>query len=206
MLGFNAEMSHRIVDMRECHILRPELFALVEPLRRLLAGMLQPKRAAEVQLTLIDGGVDVTIKGVPAGRLDRDRATDVICHRSRACPAQRRSGLGPGDAVRAATGHRDLVGRAGGISARRVPSGDAGRRGGAGRCSSRRRSAGRLAVADLFAGLGTFALAARASYAAEASRDAAAALKQAAPRINVEHRDLYRAPLDAQGAEARSTA
>ena len=32
-LGFNAERSHRIVDMRECHILRPELFALVAPLR-----------------------------------------------------------------------------------------------------------------------------------------------------------------------------
>src|SRR5881628_1350489 len=32
ILGFNAERSHRVVDMRECHILRPELFALVEPL------------------------------------------------------------------------------------------------------------------------------------------------------------------------------
>ena len=49
-------------------------------------------------------------------------------------------------------------------------------------------------VADLFAGLGTFALAARACYAAEASRDTAAALKRAAP-MAVEHRDLYRRPL-----------
>jgi 23S rRNA (uracil1939-C5)-methyltransferase len=52
-------------------------------------------------------------------------------------------------------------------------------------------------VADLFAGLGTFALAARATHAAEASRDAAAALKRAAPAMAVEHRDLYRRPLDA---------
>ncbi|HEY6049130.1 MAG TPA: class I SAM-dependent RNA methyltransferase, partial [Sphingomicrobium sp.] len=51
-------------------------------------------------------------------------------------------------------------------------------------------------VADLFAGLGTFALAVTASYACEASRDAAAALKRAAPRMTVEHRDLYRRPLD----------
>jgi 23S rRNA (uracil1939-C5)-methyltransferase len=51
-------------------------------------------------------------------------------------------------------------------------------------------------VADLFAGLGTFALAVEASSAAEASRDAAAALKRAAPVMNVEHRDLYRRPLD----------
>ena len=52
-------------------------------------------------------------------------------------------------------------------------------------------------VADLFAGLGTFALGVRASYAAEASRDAAAALKRAAPSLAVEHRDLYRRPLEA---------
>ena len=51
-------------------------------------------------------------------------------------------------------------------------------------------------IADLFSGLGTFALATRASYAAEASRDAAAALKRSAPTMTVEHRDLYRRPLD----------
>jgi len=56
--------------------------------------------------------------------------------------------------------------------------------------------AGEKAIADLFAGLGTFALATRAHYAAEASRDAAAALKRAAPTMTVEHRDLYRRPLD----------
>jgi 23S rRNA (uracil1939-C5)-methyltransferase len=52
-------------------------------------------------------------------------------------------------------------------------------------------------AADLFAGLGTFALAVGAVYAAEASRDAAAALKRAAPATAVEHRDLYRRPLAA---------
>ena len=56
--------------------------------------------------------------------------------------------------------------------------------------------AGSSAIADLFAGLGTFALALNGNYAAEASRDAAAALKRAAPGMNVEHRDLYRRPLD----------
>jgi 23S rRNA (uracil1939-C5)-methyltransferase len=56
--------------------------------------------------------------------------------------------------------------------------------------------AGARKVADLFAGLGSFALASDASFAAEASRDVAAALKRAAPTLNVEHRDLYRRPLD----------
>jgi 23S rRNA (uracil1939-C5)-methyltransferase len=55
---------------------------------------------------------------------------------------------------------------------------------------------GANSIADLFAGLGTFALAVRAVYAAEASRDAAAALKRAALAMSVEHRDLYRRPLD----------
>jgi len=52
-------------------------------------------------------------------------------------------------------------------------------------------------VADLFAGLGTFALALPGKvYTAEASRDAVLALKRAASTIAVEHRDLYRRPLD----------
>jgi 23S rRNA (uracil1939-C5)-methyltransferase len=55
---------------------------------------------------------------------------------------------------------------------------------------------GARAIADLFAGIGTFALATGASYAAEASREAAGALKRAAPAMTVEHRDLYRRPLD----------
>jgi 23S rRNA (uracil1939-C5)-methyltransferase len=59
-------------------------------------------------------------------------------------------------------------------------------------------TSGAARAADLFAGLGTFALATGARYAAEASRDASAALKQAAPAMMVEHRDLYRRPLDAE--------
>jgi 23S rRNA (uracil1939-C5)-methyltransferase len=58
-------------------------------------------------------------------------------------------------------------------------------------------------VADLFAGLGTFALPlsdGRRVYAAEGARDAALGLKAAADRtqrtIAVDHRDLFRRPLD----------
>lgn len=63
-------------------------------------------------------------------------------------------------------------------------------------------TAGSARIADLFAGLGTFALSLEGRVlAAEASRDAALALKSAADRaqrpILVEHRDLYRRPLDA---------
>jgi 23S rRNA (uracil1939-C5)-methyltransferase len=56
-------------------------------------------------------------------------------------------------------------------------------------------------VADLFAGLGTFALALDGRMlAVEGARDAALALKAAAGRaqrpVFVDHRDLYRRPLD----------
>jgi 23S rRNA (uracil1939-C5)-methyltransferase len=52
------------------------------------------------------------------------------------------------------------------------------------------------ASADLFAGIGTFALALPGKVrAAEASRDAVLALKRAAPNLAAEHRDLYRRPL-----------
>jgi 23S rRNA (uracil1939-C5)-methyltransferase len=52
-------------------------------------------------------------------------------------------------------------------------------------------------VADLFAGLGTFALALSGKvYAAEGARDAALALKAAGRALFVDHRDLFRRPLD----------
>ena len=68
-LGFNAEASHRIVDLHECHVLRPELFALVAPLRRLLGGILGDGRAAGVTLTLTDAGIDVLLAGIDATTL-----------------------------------------------------------------------------------------------------------------------------------------
>ena len=67
LVGFNAGASHRIVDMRECHILRPELFALVAPLRRLVRG-----RAAAT-MTLADQGVDLLLEGVGAEGSRRPR-------------------------------------------------------------------------------------------------------------------------------------
>jgi 23S rRNA (uracil1939-C5)-methyltransferase len=53
-------------------------------------------------------------------------------------------------------------------------------------------------IADLFAGLGTFALAlAGKVYAAEGARDAVLALKAAGGGVFADHRDLFRRPLDA---------
>ena len=195
LIGFNAQQSHRIVDMHECHVLRPELFELVEPLRRLLSGMIHPKRIAEVQMTLLDAGVDLQIKGVPAGRLSEiEQLTSFAMDYGLARLSVDR-GLGPdtlfepGPATVSLSGV--LVGFPPGSFLQATADGEAELA-----TLVQEAVAGATRVGDLFAGLGTFALATRAAYAAEASRDAAAALKRAAPAMTVEHRDLYRRPLD----------
>ena len=198
LIGFNAEQSHRIVDMRECHILRPELFSLVEPLRQLLNGMLHPKRIAEVQLTLIGGGaVDLLFKGVPAGRLSEiEQLTSFAMDHDLARLSVDR-GLGPDTIYEPQPASVTLAGFPvafpHGSFLQATEDGEAELS-----ACVQEAIAGAGRVADLFSGLGTFALAARASYAAEASRDAAAALKRAVSNMTVEHRDLYRRPLDAR--------
>jgi 23S rRNA (uracil1939-C5)-methyltransferase len=195
LLGFNAEQSHRIVDMRECHILRPELFALVEPLRQVLMDMLFPKRIADVQLTLIDQGPDVALKGVPAGRLTEIEQLTSFAMKHDLARLSVDRGLGPETLYEPQPATVTLSGAPvafppGGFLQATEDGENALIR------SVQEALAGSASIADFFSGLGTFALATRAKYAAEASRDAAAALKRVAPTMTVEHRDLYRRPLD----------
>ena len=195
LVGFNAEMSHRIIDMRECHILRPELFELVAPLRALLGDMLQPKRIAEIQMTLINGGVDVLIRGIPAGRLTEIEQLTAFAMDYQLARFSVDRGLGPDTLYEPQPASvvlsGNLVAFPHGSFLQATEDGERALIEAVGESV-----AGAESVADLFAGLGTFALATRANYAAEASRDAAVALKRAAPGMNVEHRDLYRRPLD----------
>jgi 23S rRNA (uracil1939-C5)-methyltransferase len=195
VVGFNAEKSHRIVDMRECHILRPELFALVQPLRELLAQLLKPKQGAEAQLALIDGGVDVLLRHVRADGLDAVQSLTDFALSNSLARLSVDSGGGPEAVYEPVPASVTLSG-----SRVSFPPGSflqATEDGEGALVDSVRDCIGQSSrIADLFAGLGTFALACRASYAAEASRDAAAALKAAAPAMTVEHRDLYRRPLD----------
>jgi 23S rRNA (uracil1939-C5)-methyltransferase len=194
-LGFNAEMSHRIVDMRECHILRPELFALTQPLRQVLADMLQPQRIGEIQLTLIDGGIDVLIKGIPAGRLSEIEQLTSFAMKHELARLSVDRGLGPEVLYEPQPASVTLSGVAVAFPAggflQATEDGEATLVHAVSECVGDAKS-----IADLFSGLGTFALGTRAKYAAEAGRDAAAALKRVAPAMTVEHRDLYRRPLD----------
>ena len=195
LVGFNAAKSHRIVDMRECHILRSELFALVEPLRKLLSTLLQPKRAVEIQLTLLDQGTDMLIKGVEVEGLQATEQLTSFAAGHRLARLSIDQGLGPETMYEP---QRVAVTLSGVTVAFPVGSFLQATEDGEIALVEAVLSAldGAERTGDLFAGLGTFALAAKASYAAEASRDAAAALKQTAPNMTVEHRDLYRRPLD----------
>jgi 23S rRNA (uracil1939-C5)-methyltransferase len=197
IIGFNAAKSHRIVDMHEDHILSPELLALIAPLRDLIGQILQPKRAGEVQLTLVDQGVDLMLKGVePEGYEAMEALTD-FGRRERLARLSIDQGLGPETLYEPVPAAVTLSG-----TAVQFPVGgflQATEDGEAALVDCVREAVtGAQRIADLFAGLGTFALALPGKiYAAEASRDAVVALKRAAPALAVEHRDLYRRPLDA---------
>ncbi|HVQ07811.1 MAG TPA: class I SAM-dependent RNA methyltransferase [Allosphingosinicella sp.] len=191
-VGFNAEASHRIVDMRECHVLRPELFALVAPLRRLLKGR------AGVTMTLADQGVDLLLEGVGAEGLEATEAMIAFAQENGLARLALDDGYGPqllwepepvtislsGIPVALPIGaflQATADGEAALVAAMREAVGGAG------------------LVADLFAGLGTFALALGGKvYAAEGARDAVLALKAAGAGRGVfaDHRDLFRRPLD----------
>ena len=199
-LGFAEEKSHAIVDIAECHILAPELFALVAPLRGLLRT-LGLKRRADVHLALVDQGADVLVTGLAAQSLHAAEAITRFCERHGIARFAVDDGLGPEtrwepDAVTVTFGgvavpfpHAAFL--------QATPEGEA-----ALVAAVREATAGAATVADLFAGLGTFALALPARvYAAEGARDALLSLKAAANRggrlVFAEHRDLYRRPLTA---------
>lgn len=200
LLGFMAQASHRIVDMQECHILRPELFTLVRPLRALLASLLPQRRNATVRMTLCDQGVDLLIEGAAAEDLKTVEALIAFCQDHHLARLALDDGLGPQTQWEPAPVTISLGGHP--VALPHASFLQASAEGEEVLVASVREAVGRARiVADLFAGLGTFALALEGRiFAAESSGDAALALKAAANRaqrqIFVERRDLFQRPLD----------
>ena len=201
-LGFNEAGSNRIVDMMECHILHPRLFALIDPLRGLLSAILPSKRMAEVQLTLVDERADVGLKGVEVNGLEAVEALTSFSERYQLARLSVDEGYGPETRFepRPATVTLSGVSVALPVGAFLQATAD----GEAALVNAVREAVGNAArPIDLFSGLGTFALALDGQVtAAEASRDAILSLKSAAARAGrplvAEHRDLYRRPYDAK--------
>jgi 23S rRNA (uracil1939-C5)-methyltransferase len=195
LIGFNASGSHQIIDMLECHILDPRLFALIAPLRKLLGGMMPPKRGADVQLTLSDQGVDVALKGVDVVGLEAVEALTEFCERHGLARLTVDEGYGPEPRYEpkpvtvSLSGHP--IALPPGAFLQATADGEA-----ALVAAVREGVTGASRPLDLFAGLGTFALALDGEVTAvEAARDAVLAL-MAARRVATVHRDLYRRPYD----------
>ncbi len=199
LLGFNAERSHRIIDMRECFILRTELFALVGPLRRMLGTLLGPRGSGGVRMTLIDQGPDILLEKVAADDLAATEALAEFAETYRLARLAIDDGFGP----QTRWEPEPVTVTLGGVPVP-LPHGaflQATADGEAALVAAVREAVGPArTVADLFAGLGTFALSLPGRVlAVEGARDAALALKAAANRaqrpVFVDHRDLFRRPL-----------
>ena len=197
-IGFHESQSKRIVDLRECHVLAPELFALVEPLRKLVGPMMRPKRAATIQLTLADQGVDVALAGVEAEGLAAAEGLTRFGERFNLARLSLDEGYGaevryePVPATVTLSGIPVALPVGAFLQATR--DGEAALVAGV-----REATVGAVHIADFFSGLGTFALALDGDVtAAEASREAILCLKAAATRagrpVTAAHRDLYRNP------------
>lgn len=202
VLGFREQGSHKIVDMRECHVLAPELFALVDPLRRLLESWLDRKLAADIEMTLADQGVSIGLTGLKADDLAKTEALLDFARDNRLARLTLDSGFGPESRWEPEPATVTL----GGVPVALPPGGflQATRDGEQALTDSAREwLAGAATVADLFSGLGTFAFALAGPktkvLAVEAARDAHLACQAAArmhgrPVHNL-HRDLFRNPL-----------
>jgi len=207
ILGFNEEASHRIVDMAQCEIMTPELFALVAPLRAMLLSLMTGKSRVSAMMTLTDQGVDVALEGVDAQGL---AAADAIADFGKAHHVARFT-IDEGYGAETRWEPEPVTIHLGGVAVPFPPGGflQATADGEAALIAAVREAIGDAArIADLFAGLGTFALALSGStqlHAVEGARDAALALsgaaKRAQRRVAVEHRDLFRRPLTAKELE-----
>ena len=200
-IGFNAAQSNQIVDMRMCPLLHPDLFALVAPMRDLLAMIAPPRRPVKVKMQLLDQGVELILEGVRAEGLDAAMALQDFAGTHRLA----RFAVDQGEGLEILWQPDPPTMSFGGVAVEVPPfaflqptaAGEAALVAAVGKAV---HDAG--TIADLFAGVGTFALSVQAGrkvYAAEGARDAIAALAGAANRaralVATEHRDLFRRPL-----------
>ena len=200
-LGFNANATHRIIDLQQCEVLTPELFGLVAPLRALLQAIVADGQGAGVTLTGSDTGTDLLLANVSAERLDAiERLTGFAAAHDLA-----RLSIDGAHGVETLVEARQPVLTMGGVTVPLPPAPflQATREGEAALVAAVTEAAGGAArVADLFCGLGTLALPLSRSarvLAVDAAGPAVATLADAARRagraLAVAHRDLFRRPL-----------
>jgi 23S rRNA (uracil1939-C5)-methyltransferase len=203
LVGFNEGGSHKIIDLAECHVLAPGLFAFAGKLKTLFAGR-RGKFALSIDLVLTDRGVDCAIKGMEVDGLEETEALLDFCRANGLARLALDQGYGfedfwaPEPVTVTLSGVK--VDYPSGAFLQAALDGEAALSG-----AVREWLGGSKRVADLFAGLGTFAFALADSasvVAAEAARDASLACRAAANRarlpVEALHRDLFRSPLRAE--------
>jgi len=197
-IGFHAAKSHTVIDMHHCDVLTPGLFALVGQLRQRLEPLFGVGEAAELHVTETDTGFDCAFRW-------RAGLTAALT----ATLTSALSGLG----IARLTMGRDLVFEQavpavtlGGVTVALPPNPflQSTREGEAALQEGVLKIAGKAkAVADLFSGVGTFALplARKAKvHAVEQDKAALQALADAAKApglkpVATETRDLFKLPL-----------
>ncbi len=195
-----------MVDLLECHVLRPAIVALMAPLRALLAALLAPSESAEAIVTESDSGLDLLlVTKAELGLARRERLAAFADAQDLARLSRRHPKRGGAELL---VERRPVRARFGGLSVD-LPAGaflQASREGELALQEAVGRAVGGARrLADLYAGCGTFGLPLAAAghgvHAVEADRAAAEALEGAAReaagrlRLTVERRDLDRRPL-----------
>ncbi len=201
VIGFREQGSHRIVDMRECPVLAPQLFALVAPLRAFLESLADRKLAADVELVLVDQGVAVDLRGIKIEGLAATEGLLDFAQKHALARVTIDQGYGPEttwepEPVTVSLGGTP-VGYPSGSFLQATADGEATLA-----VAAREWLHGATTIADLFSGLGTFAFALAGPakvLAVEAARDAhfscQAAARRAGVPVHALHRDLFRNPL-----------
>ena len=199
LIGFREAGSHKLVDLAECPVMRPELFALVGPLRDLLK-LWGGRYAVDIDLAIVDQGVACDIRKLRYEGLEQTQALIDFAGAQALARLTVDQEYGPEtqwepDPVTVTLGGVPVAFPVGGFL-QATADGEAALVGAA------RDWVEEGPVADLFSGLGTFALALadRGPVTAfEASRDASQACRIAAAKaqlpVTAQHRDLFRAPL-----------
>jgi 23S rRNA (uracil1939-C5)-methyltransferase len=211
VLGFSAKGSHALVDIGACPVLDRRLEALLPPLRDLLGRIMPRRGAARVTLGLADQGADVLLGDLAPDRLALSEQLVVFARAEGLARLAVAEPLGIETVYAPVQPTVTLGGVAlalpAGAFLQATADGEAALVAAVGAATSQARR-----VADLFAGLGTFALplalAARV-HAVDGAGPPISALARAAATacrpITTEHRDLFRRPLlanELQGFDA----
>ena len=153
-IGFHAAKSHTVIDMHQCEVLTPGLFALVGGLRQRLEPLFGVGEAAELHVTESDTGFDCALRW----RAGLTPALTAALSSALSGLGIARLTMGRETVFETALPTVSLGGVDGRAAAQSLPAIHRRRRGGACRNVVLQIVGKAKTVADLFAGCGTFAL------------------------------------------------